>query len=223
MELQLAALENEELRAKTLESKVPRTEFTCMDRDHLPTIGTQSTGSREQSHDVVAEMIIGQSLNLIPPTFQGRVNFVTNILNNVPGYNNVGSGEVKAMITKVQSVYGALLPHFGTPNQDLLWNTTFKTQTPHLLFLGPPTNVCFACSHTLHVHNHPSTVIVFDLNGPLPALKLTLRCTRCCINYRYYTHSHVHMHTHTCTYMYHTCIHIYIIYIHIGMVNIKEY
>lgn len=182
VELQLEDLGNEQLRVDHLESKVQRAECT----DYSP-IGMRDTGSGsvEQSHERVAEMIVGQSLNLIPSTFQGRVDLITNILNSVSGYRDVSSGEVEAIITKVQSVYGALLQHFGTPNEDLLWSTTFETQKPHMLFLGPPTNVCFTCSHTLHVHNRPSTVIGFGLNGPLPALKLTLRCTRCCINYRY--------------------------------------
>ena len=34
-------------------------------------------------------------------------------------------------------------------------------------------------------HHPPTPVVCYTWNGPLPALKLTLRCEKCGINYRY--------------------------------------
>ena len=101
----------------------------------------------EQSHQVV-EMIVGQSLNLIPSVFKDEcLKLITNILRQLNGYNNINSTEVKPIIDKVQSMYGTSLHYFGTPNKDLLWNATFETGKPHMLFLGPPTTMCFTCSN----------------------------------------------------------------------------
>ncbi len=53
------------------------------------------------------------------------------------------------------------------------------------LFLAPPVTTCLTCHSSLHVHNTPVTVICYTEEGPLPALKITLRCSDCAINYRY--------------------------------------
>ena len=58
-------------------------------------------------------------------------------------------------------------------------------QTP-LLFSGsiaPPTNLCLVCGGNLHVNNKPTMVTLYHIDGPLPFVKVELRCRSCQINY----------------------------------------
>ena len=56
----------------------------------------------------------------------------------------------------------------------------------HKLFAGciaPPTKVCTVCGGNLQKHNKPSCVTYFLASGPLPFLKVELRCRACNLNY----------------------------------------
>ena len=73
----------------------------------------------------------------------------------------------------------------GEVSQELLWATTNKYGVPHNIFLSPPVDRCLHCNNSLQLHNKPTTAVCYTPDGPLPITKLTLRCTKCCINYRY--------------------------------------
>ena len=135
----------------------------------------------------IKQLIIAQALNLIPPTFKShRLKYICNMLNYFDASTNVTVAEVKTLVHQVQqSCETLLIKFFGMPNIDFLWDVTFATNTSHMLFLGPPTEVCFKCSKMLQTHNQPTEILCFNLSGPIPALKITLRCTSCAINYRY--------------------------------------
>ena len=79
----------------------------------------------------------------------------------------------------------AIVSLFGSVPQEILWKATIKEGIPHNMFLGPPTSNCYHCNARLQAHNHPCSVICFTVEGPIPATKLTLRCKKCHINYRY--------------------------------------
>lgn len=132
---------------------------------------------------IVKNMLVGQLLNLVPPCFKDRLKYMTNILNQVEGLEDVNHEEVGILASQIGSI-----KYLGTPDTELLWNATFATKKSHVLFLGPPTTDCFKCSRSLKFHNLPSQILCFGLTGPVPALKITLRCTACLINYRYCTY-----------------------------------
>ena len=111
--------------------------------------------------------------------------YLTNIVNQVASCKFTNHGDLELKVIEIKRAYGDLLKHFGTPNIDLLWSTTFATRVLHTLFFGPSTTRCLKCTKPLKTHNLPSEVLCFGLNGPLPALKITLQCTECIINYRH--------------------------------------
>ena len=49
--------------------------------------------------------------------------------------------------------------------------------------ITPPTKVCFFCNSDLQKHNKPSRVTYYLASGPLPFLKVELRCRTCNVNY----------------------------------------
>ena len=59
----------------------------------------------------------------------------------------------------------------------------YQVRTPHLWFLGPPTVSCLQCRSSLSANNPPTTVVLYLQEGPLPALVIILRCTKCNLNY----------------------------------------
>ena len=70
----------------------------------------------------------------------------------------------------------------------IMFNTiqaSISTGIPSTCYLAPPVNSCLKCQAHLHVHNEPVRVICYTPDGPLIALKLTLRCKGCGLNYRY--------------------------------------
>ena len=59
----------------------------------------------------------------------------------------------------------------------------YQVRTLHLWFLGPPTVSCLQCRSYLSANNPPTTVVLYLQEGPLPALVIVLRCTKCNLNY----------------------------------------
>ena len=56
---------------------------------------------------------------------------------------------------------------------------------PAITVISPPIESCFICSGKLTVHNKPSHVTIFDVDGPVPAMKVTLKCKHCKPNVMY--------------------------------------
>ena len=71
------------------------------------------------------------------------------------------------------------------PPISLLWEATFSCSAPRTLFLGPPSTTCLECKSLLVTNHAPIDVVCYTMDGPLPALKITLRCRGCQLNYRY--------------------------------------
>ena len=71
-----------------------------------------------------------------------------------------------------------------SPPLDLLWDTTLKYGSPHLVFLAPPVTSCLDCNVVLSTHNAPTTVACYTIQGLLPGTKITLRCKKCGLNYK---------------------------------------
>ena len=61
-------------------------------------------------------------------------------------------------------------------------DATYETRRGHCTFLGPPTTTCLrpeCCDAPLHQHNAICNVTLFDIEGPHPASKTLLRCSKC--------------------------------------------
>ena len=100
------------------------------------------------------------------------------------------SEQVAEVVQKIEGFFlndAIGMANFQTPRAEILWKVTLATKVAHTAFLGPPTIKCLVCKKGLSIHNDPSTVVLFGLHGPLPAIKITLRCDHCMINYRYVT------------------------------------
>ena len=67
----------------------------------------------------------------------------------------------------------------------ILWEATTKFGVPTNMFLCPPLSNCIHCDASLQIHHEPTVVTCYTWDGPIPALKLTLRCKPCNLNYRY--------------------------------------
>ena len=66
----------------------------------------------------------------------------------------------------------------GTPSPEVLWKATHDTGITHLRFLASPTVWCLLCPSPLCSKNPPTNVLLHSQDGPVPASKLILRCTR---------------------------------------------
>lgn len=129
-------------------------------------------------------MTIGQVVNLVPPIFlKYREEYIASIVNeDMEDDRKLSLSAVSAAICYLKKI--KQLENFGYPHRNLLWKATFNKQLPHMEFIGPPVLECVVCNNQLQIHNPPTSVICFRLSGPLPALKITLRCRSCCLNYR---------------------------------------
>ena len=70
-------------------------------------------------------------------------------------------------------------------SDNILWKATTKLGQPTNLYLCPPVNNCLHCSKSLQIHHEPTIVTCYTWDGPIPAIKLTLRCKPCNLSYRY--------------------------------------
>lgn len=72
---------------------------------------------------------------------------------------------------------------------DNLWELTEECgKFGYTAFLGPPTTVCLNLScnrHPLSSYTSPTKITLYDISGPRPASKISLRCSNCKVNYNY--------------------------------------
>ena len=130
---------------------------------------------------------IGQVMNLIPPVFlEYRLQYIASIMNEVNENEPLSTATISSAMHHLQKLNG--LKNLGHPPRDMLWKVTFKRNLPYMEFIGPPVLDCVTCKQQLQSHNPPTPVVCFGLEGPLPGLKITLRCRNCCLNYRYTIH-----------------------------------
>ena len=93
-------------------------------------------------------------------------------------------GPTRKLLSTITAIDGQRqILQVGIPTTEILWKATDATRTPHLRFLGPPTLSCLQCRSCLSTNNPPTTVVPYSQEGPLPALVIILRCTKCNLNY----------------------------------------
>ena len=123
-------------------------------------------------------------MNLIPSVFlHHRLTYVADIVNQSIG-RNLAPSVLSTTMQSLQLAYESQLNLLGEPPRDVLWRATFESGIPHLAFLGPPVASCYACDGQLQTHNPPTNIFCYGLDGPIPALKITLHCGTCGLNYR---------------------------------------
>ena len=69
--------------------------------------------------------------------------------------------------------------------EDNVHKACLSTGIPFYEILCPPVEKCVKCDRKLTIHNQPAQVTIFKLTGPVPGLKLTSKCQRCGLIYKY--------------------------------------
>ena len=69
--------------------------------------------------------------------------------------------------------------------EDNVHKACLSTGIPFYEILCPPVEKCVKCDRELTIHNQPAQVTIFKLTGPVPGLKLTSKCQRCGLIYKY--------------------------------------
>lgn len=123
-----------------------------------------------------------RALNLVPAEFKlHRFQFISDVINTELKTNF----SVEETMNFAQSIEGLPCAIHELPCNDVLWKVSLSKGIGCMRFLAPPTLNCLKCGSMLYNHNKIVTVICFELEGPLLASKITLRCLSCQINYRY--------------------------------------
>ena len=87
----------------------------------------------------------------------------------------------------INTIYLHLADHtsvqLGTSSPEVLWKATHYTRIAHLRLLASLTVWCLRCRSPLCSNNPATNVQLYSQDGPVPASKLILRCTRCSLSY----------------------------------------
>lgn len=126
-----------------------------------------------------------QLLNYIPKSLlKYRLECVTDILGVGLTTTTLKTSELDDLMKYSNTVAAEFNDLLGKPSMQLLWKASFEKNKPLTLFLAPPVETCLVCESRLTTHNQPTTSLCFTRDGPLPALKITLKCPKCLTNYR---------------------------------------
>ena len=135
------------------------------------------------------------ALQLVPVQYvDKRFDIISRIVNKVLHRNKklpvtIGECEMLGHVSmkKVSSFMKRRCP--TTAYDDELWELTNECgKLGYTSFLGPPTMVCLnpSCDkQPLRSYSSPTRITVFDMSGPRPASKISLRCSKCKANYNY--------------------------------------
>ena len=135
--------------------------------------------------DARGRILLDQLIKLIPVNFRNhRHEYIANVL-NCAMKTSLTPTDVKQLVSRSRGTSPHMHDVLGSLPLDLLWDATFKHEHPHTCFLSPPLDSCLMCAGTLTTHNQPTVCICYTPDGPIPAVKITLRCQKCSINYRY--------------------------------------
>lgn len=69
--------------------------------------------------------------------------------------------------------------------EEVIKSCSNRTRLPLYCVLYPPTENCTVCGRRLSVNGKPTHATVFQLTGPIPAMKLTYKCQNCALNFGY--------------------------------------
>ena len=125
---------------------------------------------------ITGAITLAQSASSVPEHFSDRISYIQNIV-------NIGCGKKFIQIQFLISLVDAL-----PCSKDLLRQVSEKTSVVHTAFLAPPVSRCILpeCRQASLSRPHPPIhATIFTLNGPLPALKCSLRCNKCATVYNY--------------------------------------
>lgn len=150
-----------------------------------------------------------QAQQLVPPSFANtREKYITKIVNSILDEEIIQSSNYDFLM----KMYLAI-PTFSKQKPTVdgyiseLQEISLSTSKAHTVFIAPPVSTCIqsSCSlqnvpgrlyncrlitHNIHigslyVHNNEVDVTVFDVIGPIPGVKVSLRCRECSTNYNY--------------------------------------
>ena len=134
------------------------------------------------------------AMQLVPETYlERRVPIVTNIVNEVlkeSGRGQLNEAQCSCFMSLLKQnclQYTQRKVHPRAYDKELLCLTD-KHKAGYSAFLGPPTKHCLnvACDrHQLSTYSALTNVTVFKEDGPRPATKLSLKCSKCNTNYGY--------------------------------------
>lgn len=125
-------------------------------------------------------LVVYQACKFVPHSFlKRREAIIENILKAAKV--SLGESKLSSAIKAIDHNKESL--HVGAPPADILWEATNETGMPHLRFLGPPAVSCYQCHSPLCANNSPTSIVFYSQDGPIPASKIILRCTRCKLNY----------------------------------------
>ena len=125
---------------------------------------------------------------LIPNSFgKDRITHVCNIVSRLSSQDQVPLSESTAV-----KLLPLLSDKDNTPTVNSLMSLSEESGDIHTMFLAPPVKECInpSCDQIGHMNslsaNHaPTDVVVFDIEGPLLASKLSLKCKSCATIYNY--------------------------------------
>ena len=124
--------------------------------------------------------LVYQACKFVPNSFlKRREAIIENILKAAKV--SLGESKLSSAIKAIDRNNESL--HVRAPPADILWEATNETGMPHLRFLGPPAISCYQCHSPLCAKNSPTSIVFYSQDGPIPASKIILRCTRCKLNY----------------------------------------
>ena len=135
------------------------------------------------------------AIQIIPSQYvDKRFEIITRIVNKVLSCNNkppITAGECGILgqmcMRKVSSYMKR--PCLNTAYDDVLWELTDECgKLGYTAFLCPPTTVCLnpPCNkQPLRSYTSPTKITVYEMSGPRPASKISLRCSKCKANYNY--------------------------------------
>lgn len=131
-------------------------------------------------------LLLIQLLEHVPAEIRSfRFQYIADIL-SITLKRTITATRVKELVSESNQFKGRLeCVDIGKPSIQLLWKATFTLAKPCTQFLAPPVSDCIMCGSSLTTHNKPVTTICYTIAGPIPAMKVSLRCDTCRVNYGY--------------------------------------
>ena len=127
---------------------------------------------------VMSLLLARYAINKIPATMP--VDMKQNIFTAL--FPSQTTAEVDFLITNLPRVSEFMT---SATLEDNVHKACLSTGIPFYEIICPPVEKCMKCDRKLTIHNQPAQVTIFKLTGPVPGLKLTSKCQRCGLIYKY--------------------------------------
>ena len=126
-------------------------------------------------------MMVFQSLCHVPEGFPLRLNYVSNIL--VAAELDSLFDDLQLALQHIDKFCYKQSVYLNVPvSKEILWKASILFKITHMGFLMPKAETCLedGCGGKLYGSQKDSIqVTVFTMNGPMPYLKVTLKCRSC--------------------------------------------